>query len=111
MKEFKEDEFDDLCEQNFLDLHQKIKDFSYYKVTSNFFSPVIRYGDYVAGLKIHSNLQGYINSLVFVVNENTVHVGFLDFDNNFFIKNALGKVLILDNYDLLVKIQWTAIRP
>ena len=111
MKEFREDQFDDLCEQNFLDLHQKVKDFSYYKVTSNFFSPIIRYGDYVAGLKISSHVESYINSLVFVVNDNTVHVGFLCFDNGFFLKNALEKKMVLNNYDLLVKIQWTAIRP
>lgn len=111
MKEFREDQFDELCEQNFLDLHQKIKDFAYYKVTSNFFSPIIRYGDYVAGLKILSHAESHINSLVFVVNDNTVHVGFLCFDNGFFLKNALEKKLLLNNYDLLVKIQWTAIRP
>ena len=111
MKEFREDQFDDLCDKSFFDLHQKIKDFTHYKVTSNFFSPVIRYGDYVAGLKIASNYESHINSLVFAVNKNTVYVGFLGFDNGFFLKNALEKKFILNEHDLLVKIQWTAIRP
>ena len=111
MKEFREDQFDELCEQNFLELHKKIKNFTYYKVTSNFFSPIIRYGDYVAGLKITSNAESHVNSLAFVVSENTVYVGFLGFDNGLFLKNALDKKIFLNSYDVLVKIQWTAIRP
>ncbi|MFI4919115.1 MAG: hypothetical protein ACHP65_06130 [Legionellales bacterium] len=111
MKEFREDQFDDLCQQNFLELHQKIKDFTYYKVTSNFFMPVIRYGDYVGGIKINSNPEGHLNSLVFVVHQNTVYAGLLAYENELCIKNPTGQKFNIDNYDLLAKIQWTAIRP
>lgn len=111
IKEFQEDQFDELCAQTFLDLHQQIKDFTYYKVTSNFFTPIIRYGDYVGGIKINTPPESHINSLVFVVNQNTVHVGFLGHEKGYYIKNSLGKEFNIDNYDLLARIQWTAIRP
>lgn len=111
MKEFTEDEFDDLCEQSFFNLNQKLKDFSYYKVTSNFFSPIIRYGDYIGGVKITNDSVDNINSLVFVVHENSVYVGFLEKRENLTIKNAIGKTMEFPHYSLLAKIHWTAIRP
>jgi transcriptional regulator with XRE-family HTH domain len=111
MKEFTEDEFDALCEQSFLTLNQKIKDFTYYKVTSNFFSPTIRYGDYIGGVKIFNDYGDNINSLVFVVHENSVYVGFLEKRDNLTIKNSIGKTMEFPNYSLLAKIHWTAIRP
>lgn len=111
MKEFTEDEFDDLCEQSFLSLNQKIKDFTYYKVTSNFFSPTIRYGDYIGGVKITNDYIDNINSLVFVVHENSVYVGFLEKKDKLTLKNSIGKIMEFPNYSLLAKIHWTAIRP
>lgn len=112
MKEFLEDDFDDMCEQSFLSLNQKIKDFTYYKVTTNFFAPVIRYGDYVGGVKINADISGSTNSLAFIVHENTVHVGFLDYANDkVSLKNAQGKVIEFPNYSFIAKINWTAIRP
>lgn len=111
MKEFNEEEFDELCEQNFLNLNKSLKDFVYYKVTSNFFSPTIRYGDYVGGVKIIDDYTKNINSLVLVVHENAVYVGFLDSIEKLTIKNPLGKSMIFSDYNLLAKIHWTAIRP
>lgn len=111
MQEFNEDAFDDLCEESFLSLNQKIKNFTYYKVTSNFFSPIIRYGDYVAGVKIENSISDHLNSLVFVVQENSVFVGFLGFDEVITVTNSLGKTLKFPTYNLLAKINWTAIRP
>lgn len=111
MKEFTEDEFDDLCEQSFLTLNQKIKGFIYYKVTSNFFSPIIRYGDYVGGIKVAENYDDNINSLVFVVHDNSVYVGFLEKRDSLVIKNSMGKVMEFPKYSILAKIHWTAIRP
>lgn len=111
MNEFIEDDFDALCDQNFLSLNQKIKDFAYYKVTSNFFAPIIRYGDYVGGIKIDTNPIDCVNSLVFIVQENTAHVGFLDNANMITIKNAQGKSMEFDHYSILAKVHWTAMRP
>lgn len=111
MKEFTEDDFDEMCDQSFLNLNQKIKDFIYYKVTTNFFAPVIRYGDYVGGVKLDGDLSNNWNSLVFIVHDNTVHVGFLIESQKVTIKNSQGKLLEFDDYSLLVKVNWTAIRP
>lgn len=113
MSEFTEDDFDALCEQNFLSLNQKIRNFAYYKVTSNFFAPMVRYGDYVGGVRIEANLADCINSLVFVAQENTVHVGFLDNVNvdTITIKNSQAKLIEFNHYNFLAKVHWTAIRP
>lgn len=111
MKEFMEDDFDELCEQNFLSLNQKVKDFTYYKVTSNFFAPIIRYGDYVGGVKINSDISEHANSLVFIVHENAVHVGFLGCDKTVFLKNSQEKRMEFSHYSVLAKVHWTAIRP
>ena len=112
MKEFTEDDFDNICDQNFLSLNQKIKNFIWYKATSNFFSPIMHYGDYVGGVKIENeNLSSNINSLVFVVHENSVHVGFLEIDEIAIIKNAQGKSMKFPNYSFMAKIYWNAIRP
>lgn len=111
IKEFNEEEFDELCEQNFLNLNKSLKDFVYYKVTSNFFSPTIRYGDYVGGVKVMDDYTKNINSLVLVVHENAVYVGFLDSIEKLTIKNPLGKSMCFSDYNLLAKIHWTAIRP
>lgn len=111
MKEFVEDDFDNMCEQNFLHMNQMIKDFTYYKVTTNFFAPIIRYGDYVGGVKIKTAITENINSLAFIVHENTVHIGFLGFSDKVLLKNAQGKQIEFSNYSLLAKINWTAIRP
>jgi transcriptional regulator with XRE-family HTH domain len=111
MKEFAEDDFDDICEQNFLTLNQKIKNFSYYKVTSNFFSPTMHYGDYVGGIKIESDISSNANSLVFVVHENAVHVGFLEYNGTPTLKNLQGKTMSFPNYSFMAKIHWMAIRP
>lgn len=111
MKEFLEDDFDDMCEQSFLSLNQKIKDFTYYKVTSNFFAPIIRYGDYVGGVKIVSDISESTNSLAFIVHENAVHVGFLGYNNLVSLKNSQGKLIEFSNYSFLAKVHWTAIRP
>ena len=56
IKEFVENEFDAMCEYTFKSIVQNINNFIYYKVTSNFFSPIIRYGDYVGGIKILDHL-------------------------------------------------------
>lgn len=111
MKKFTTDEFDEVCEQTFFILNQTIKDFAYYKVTSNFFSPVIRYGDYVAGVRIEKEDILNLNSLAFVVHENIVHVGFLEYNDKVFLKNSQGKKMEFNNYTHLVKVHWTAIRP
>lgn len=111
MKEFLEDDFDDMCEQSFLSLNQKIKDFTYYKVTSNFFAPIVRYGDYVGGVKIDSTISENINTLVFIVHNNAVHVGFLGYNGVVLIKNSQGKIMEFSSYSFLAKIHWTAIRP
>ena len=111
MKEFNEEQFDELCEQNFLNLNKRLKDFVYYKVTSNFFSPTIRYGDYVGGVKIINNYINSLNTLVLVMHENSVFVGFLENGENLTIKNSLGKTMSFSDYNLLAKIHWTAIRP
>lgn len=111
MKEFTEDDFDEMCDQSFLNLNQKIKNFTYYKVTTNFFAPVIRYGDYVGGVKLDGNLSEHVNSLVFIVHDNAVHVGFLDDSPVVAVKNAQGKLIEFTQYSLLAKVNWTAIRP
>lgn len=111
MKEFTEDDFDQMCDQSFLSLNQKIKDFTYYKVTTNFFAPIIRYGDYVGGVKLDTNLSEHRNSLVFIVHENAVHVGFLDDNTNVTLKNSQGKVMEFNDFSYLAKVHWTAIRP
>lgn len=111
IKEFNEDVFDEMCEQTILVFNQTIKDFIFYKVTSHFFSPVIRYGDYVGGVKIEEHDICTLNSLAFVVHENTVHVGFLEYDDGVFLKNSHGKRIEFENYNVLGKVNWTAIRP
>lgn len=110
-KEFSEDDFDGMCEQTFLTLSQSIKNLIYYKVTSNFFSPAIRYGDYVAGIKIQKEDILNLNSLAFVVHENTVHVGFLEYTDKVLLKNSQGKKIEFIDYTFLAKIHWTAMRP
>jgi transcriptional regulator with XRE-family HTH domain len=110
-KEFTSDEFDEICEQTLFVLSQNIKNFVYYKVTSNFFSPIIRYGDYVAGVKIDKEDIMNLSSLAFVVHDNIVHVGFLECDGDVFLKNSQGKKMEFKNYTYLVKVHWTAIRP
>lgn len=111
VKEFSEDDFDGTCHQTFSILTQNIKDFIYYKVTSNFFAPIIRYGDYVGGVKIEKDDICDINSLVFVVHDNTVHVGFFEKNNCIYLKNQQGKKMEFENYSLLAKLHWTATRP
>jgi len=111
MKEFSEDDFDDICENNFLNLNKQIKNFKFYKVTSNFFSPMIRYGDYVGGIEILEGQEKNDNSLAFVLCENTVFVGFLGYNENIFLSNSIGKKMDFPSYSLIAKVHWTAIRP
>lgn len=112
MKEFNKEDFDNICEQNFLNLNQKIKNFVYYKVTNNFFSPIMHYGDYVGGVKIEpEDLSSNINSLFFILHENSVHVGFLENNEVPTLKNSQGKTMTFNNYSFMAKIHWTAIRP
>lgn len=113
IKEFVEDEFDAMSEYTFKSIAQNLKNFLYYKVTSNFFSPIIRYGDYVGGIQIPDNkVFENVDSLVFIVQDNSVWVGFLSFiDNKIFLKNSQGKTTEFVNYSLIAKVGWTAIRP
>lgn len=111
VQQFSEDNFDSTCQQTFLILSQNISDFVYYKVTSNFFSPIIRYGDYIGGIKVDKDDICDLNSLVFVVDDNTVHVGFFEDGDNIFLKNSQGKKIEFKKYNLLAKLHWTAIRP
>jgi transcriptional regulator with XRE-family HTH domain len=113
-KEFVEEQFDAICEYTFkLIFHNINNHLIYYKVTSNFFSPVIRYGDYVGGTKISDNkIFEYVGSLVFIVQDNSVCVGFLNsLNNTMTLKNAQGKTTEFVNYGLIAKVDWTAIRP
>ena len=111
MKEFSENDFDSMCEKSFLSLNQKINNFIYYKVTSNFFSPIIRYGDYVGGVKIFDDLVNHLNSLVFVIKNNVINVGFLSSVDSLEIKNSQDKILAINDCDVIAKVTWSAIRP
>jgi len=111
MEEFTEDDFDDMCEKTFLTLNQKIKNFIYYKVTTNFFAPTVRYGDYIGGTKITNSIAENINSFVFVVHENSVYAGFLNYNEKVVIKNSQGKTLEFDDCSIIAKVNWTAVRP
>lgn len=111
IKDFSEGDFDSLCDETFLHLNKSLRDFSYYKVTSNFFAPVIRYGDYVGGIKLHTCEPQHQHSLVFVVHENSVYVGLMERTSVLVLKNPQGSILEFPKYDVLAKICWTAIRP
>ncbi|MBA4696967.1 MAG: hypothetical protein H2069_06255 [Legionella sp.] len=111
MQEFREDQFDTLCEESFLDLNKKVKNFLFYKVTTNFFSPIARYGDYVAGVRVDDILPENINTIHAVVFENSVYVGFLENKKILTLKNTQDKVIEFSDYNVLAKVHWTAVRP
>lgn len=113
LDQFTQEEFDNSCEAHFSALREKTENFFYYKVTSHFFSPIIKIGDYAAGIwNGESHLGGMIDQLVMIIESNTVYVGLLDYVNNkIILKNTRTELMEFSKFNKIIRISWTALRP
>ena len=83
--------FDELSHEVFFNLEDKIKDFYFKQMVNNFFNPIIKFGDYVAGIKRNSK-NDLIGKLCFFSSQQWLYAGIFEkyTENEIFIKNIDG---------------------
>jgi hypothetical protein len=101
--------FDDLTYPILFKLHQNIKDFHFKQVNNNFFSPIVSYGDYVAGVNTDPKLLD--NKFCFMIDKN-VTVGNFSF-TEMSLKNINNEYIYIENIETVIlgEIIWIARRP
>jgi hypothetical protein len=100
--------FDEISYKNLNSLKTEIKDFEIYQVNSNFFSPIINYADYIAGI-IYVNKKSLLGKLTFAITDGFIHVGVFDYLNNALI-NFSNEKFILQDSSKLGEVLWAAKR-
>lgn len=92
LNDVKKKSFDEVAYLSLLSMKQQIKNFDFKQIQSNFFYPIISYGDYVGGV-INKNYHELDKKLCFLISENQVDVGFFNYKKQS-IHNMSNQIII-----------------
>lgn len=105
-------DFDSLAQEELLTLNKKIKNFIFGKITNNFMSPIVKYGDYIGGVNSINEIDfmRFFGELIFVREITTdLFIGILfDYKKDIIIKsyNSEKKIIKTSNLNAIGKVQW-----
>jgi transcriptional regulator with XRE-family HTH domain len=111
LKKFDCFQFDEVAYTSLVAIRNQIKDFYFSQVNSNYFQPVVSFGDYVGGI-LEPNKKLLNNKLCFLFTENIATVGIYLHDKNI-LSNREGDIYeIRDSQDIKIgEAQWIIRRP
>lgn len=111
LKKFDSTHFDEIVYTTLVDIRNKIKDFYFQQVNSNFFRPILSFGDYVGGIA-ETNKKLLDNKLCFLCTESVATAGIYNYKDNV-IQNPGGDVEMVKNDGRVIigELQWMARRP
>lgn len=108
-------DFDAMAEQCLLDINRRQYNFCFGKVSNNLMAPLVKYGDYVGGVKLtSSDLKLLEDEVVFLLKGNEFFVGMLRSENGLIFLSGLkgqNETLKIESYDGIGKLQWLVRRP
>jgi transcriptional regulator with XRE-family HTH domain len=110
LKNFDPSQFDELAYSTLVSIRNKVKDFCFMQINSNFFRPVLSFGDYIGGI-IEGNKKILSGRLCFLSMEGLVVAGVYNYEKNC-ITNLNGDVKDAgNNTEQMGEIQWIIRRP
>lgn len=110
LKKFNTADFDELAYTTLIDVRQRVKDFHFFQVSSNFFRPIISFGDYVGGIT-ETNKKIIDKKLCFLITASLVVAGTYHYETNS-ISNLSGDNQSISNETIKIgEIQWIIRRP
>lgn len=108
LNKFDNAQFDELAYSALASVKSKVRDFFFQQVNSNFFKPMITYGDYIGGI-IEQDKKLMDKKLCFIHFDSVVTAGFYYYKTDS-ITNLSGETQCLNNA-ILGEIQWIVRRP
>lgn len=111
LKKFDANQFDEIAYNTLIVVSNKIKNFFFQQVTSNFLRPYISFGDYIGGIS-EDNLKLLNNKLCFLFQVgDSATAGIFQHDQNV-ILNLSGETLpVLKDKVKIGEVQWIIRRP
>lgn len=111
LKKFDSAQFDEIVYATLVGIRNKIKDFYFQQVNSNFFRPIISFGDYVGGVA-ENNRNLIDGKLCFLCTESVATAGIYNYKNNA-IRNLSGETEEANSGAniMIGELQWTVRRP
>lgn len=106
--DFEKLNFDEISYITLSNLKNQIENFEIYQINSNFFEPVIYYGDYIGGLP-HSNFEMLTNKLCFIIQNKLVSIGIFNFEH-MNISNIYKQTIKIDVITKIGAVLWLAKR-
>jgi transcriptional regulator with XRE-family HTH domain len=94
--------FDEMVYTTLSSISLKIKDFKFYQINSNFFEPIINYGDYIGGVEIFTNFAELHNKLCFFKTDLGILIGYFDYYNICLVntKNVKKKINLISGGEI-----------
>ena len=113
---FDEPDFDSLAQEDLLNLNKKINNFIFGQVRNNLMSPFIKYGDYIGGKNLSTDLLvSFKGDIIFVKLTTGLVTGILEECEPKIILMNFGKIITepykQDLIESIGKIQWIIRRP
>lgn len=103
-------QFDELAYNTLITVSNKIKDFCFQQVNSNFLRPIISFGDYIGGIvtERHKLLD---NKLCFLYSTDAVTVGIYHY-HDYSLTNLCGEIYHIPQKKIKIgEVQWIIRRP
>ncbi len=112
---FDELDFDSLAQESLLNINQKQNNFCFGQVKNNILSPIVKYGDYIGGIRSSlDKLQCLNDEVVFVSKGADILVGICKVDEAEIVLvglRGLSETCSLKLIDGIGKMQWLIRRP
>lgn len=111
LKKFDFFQFDEVAYTTLVGIRNKIKDFYFSQVNSNYFQPIVSFGDYVGGI-LEPNKKLLDNKICFLFNEKVATVGIYLHDKDI-LCNQVGDIFeICNSQEIKIgEAQWIIRRP
>lgn len=110
LNKFDVGQFDELAYSVLIGVRNKIRDFYFQQVTSNFLRPIITFGDYIGGVS-EENHKSLDNKLCFLYPSDIVTAGIYHHNDNALV-NLSGEEYVVSNHEIKIgEIQWIIRRP